>query len=247
MKKIFSIILCAAVVLTTGCSGVSQEEYNSLLEEKNELKKIGEQLLEENSRLQADNSMLQDENNELKSKYDTLVSDTEDFRKLSEDEKAAELAKAEKDRIEAEEAKKQAREEADRLAAEREAQEEAERKAEEEARLAEEAKGYETGITFEQLSRNPNDYINKKVKFTGSILQIIEGDTGVNMIRLATDGRYDDIILAHYLTDIIDVRPLEDDEITIYGVFKGLMSYETVLGSSVTLPYILIDRIEFLS
>ncbi len=247
MKKIFSIILCAAVVLTTGCSGVSQEEYNSLLEEKNELKKIGEQLLEENSRLQADNSMLQDENNELKSKYDTLVSDTEDFRKLSEDEKAAELAKAEKDRIEAEEAKKQAREEADRLAAEREAQEEAERKAEEEARLAEEAKGYETGITFEQLSRNPNDYINKKVKFTGSILQIIEGDTGVNMIRLATDGRYDDIILAHYLTDIIDVRLLEDDEITIYGVFKGLMSYETVLGSSVTLPYILIDRIEFLS
>ena len=224
MKKIFSIILCAAVVLTAGCSGVSQESYNSLVEE---------------------NSRLQSEKNELKSKYDTLVSDTEDFRKLSEDEKAAELAKAEKDRIEAEEAKRQAQEEADRLAAEREAQEEAERKAEEEARLAEEAKGYETGITFEQLSRTPDDYINKKVKFTGSVLQVIEGETGVNMIRLATDGKYDDVILAHYLTDIIDVRLLEDDEITICGVFKGLMSYETVLGSSVTLPYILIDRIEF--
>lgn len=224
MKKIFSIILCAAVVLISGCSGVSQEEYNSLMEE---------------------NSKLNSENNELKSKYDTLVSDTEDFRKLSEDEKAAELARAEKDRIEAEDAQRQAQEEADRLAAEREAKEEEARKAEEEARLAEEAKGYETGITFEQISRNPDDYINKKVKFTGSVRQIVEGDTGVNMIRLATDGRYDDIILAHYLTEIIDVRLLEDDEITIYGSFKGLMSYETVIGKSVTLPYILIDRIEF--
>lgn len=231
MKKIFSIILCAAVVLTTGCSGVSQEEYNSLAEK--------------NSSLSSSNSRLQSENEELKSKYDALVSDTEDFRKLSEDKKAAELAKAEKDRIEAEEAKRQAQEEADRLAAEREAQEEAERKAEEEARLAEEAKGYETGITYEQLSRNPDDYRDKKVKFTGSVLQVIEGTYGSNSIRLATNGGYDDVILANYSTDIIDFRLLEDDEITIYGVSKGLKSYETVLGSSVTLPYILIDRIEF--
>ncbi|MBD5130603.1 MAG: PCRF domain-containing protein [Ruminococcaceae bacterium] len=224
MKKIFSIILCAVVVLTAGCSGVSQEEYNSLMEE---------------------NSNLKSENNELKSKYDTLVSDTEDFRKLSEDEKAAELARAEKDRIEAEETQRQAQEEADRLAAEREAKEEEERKAEEEARFAEEAKGYETGITFEQLARNPDDYRDKKVKFTGSVLQVIEGEYGSNSIRLATDGGYDDVILANYSTDIIDFRLLEDDEITIYGVSKGLKSYETIMGSSVTLPYVLIDRIEF--
>ncbi len=238
MKKVFSVILCAAVVLTAGCSGVSQEEYNSLLEENSKLQ-------EENNELNETEMQLLDEMSTLKSKYDTLVSDTEDFRKLSEDEKAAELAKAEKDRIEAEEAKKQAQEEADRLAAEREAQEEAERKAEEEARLAEEAKGYETGITFEQLSRNPDDYRDKKVKFTGSVLQVIEGTYGSNSIRLATNGGYDDVILANYSPDIIDVRLLEDDEITIYGVSKGLKSYETVLGNSVTLPYILIDRIEF--
>lgn len=38
MKKIFSIILCASVVLISGCSGVSQEEYNSVLEENSKLK-----------------------------------------------------------------------------------------------------------------------------------------------------------------------------------------------------------------
>ena len=47
MKKIFSIILCAAVVLISGCTGVSQEEYNSLVEENSKLTSETDQLKEE--------------------------------------------------------------------------------------------------------------------------------------------------------------------------------------------------------
>lgn len=47
MKKIFSIILCAAVVLVSGCSGVSQEEYNSLVEENSKLNSKNDQLQDE--------------------------------------------------------------------------------------------------------------------------------------------------------------------------------------------------------
>lgn len=47
MKKIFSIILCAVVLLTTGCSGISQEEYNSLVEENEKLKSETDRLKEE--------------------------------------------------------------------------------------------------------------------------------------------------------------------------------------------------------
>ena len=46
MKKIFSIILCATVFLSTGCSGVSQEEYNSLVEENSNLNSEIDQLKE---------------------------------------------------------------------------------------------------------------------------------------------------------------------------------------------------------
>lgn len=52
MKKIFSIILCAAVVLTTGCSGTSQEEHNSFLEENTSLKYDNEKLQGEIADLQ---------------------------------------------------------------------------------------------------------------------------------------------------------------------------------------------------
>ncbi len=54
MKKIFSIILCAAVVLTTGCSGVSQEEYNSLVEENSNLTSENDQLKEELEKIKTD-------------------------------------------------------------------------------------------------------------------------------------------------------------------------------------------------
>ncbi len=60
MKKIFSIILCAAVVLTTGCSVVSQESYNSLVEE--------------NSILQSELNNVKTELSQIKSGFDICAS-----------------------------------------------------------------------------------------------------------------------------------------------------------------------------
>lgn len=254
MKRILSVIL-AAVVLTvslTGCSGVSQEEYDAVVERCSQLEADNKTLSDQNKALQSENDALAYKNQTLSTKaenatrnyyslesnYKQIVESEEyqNFIALSENEQAAEIARAEKERIEAEEAARLAQEEASRQEAERLAQEEAER-------LAEEAKGYETGITFEQLSRTPDDYVNAKVKFTGSVLQVLE-NSGVNEIRMSTNGKYDDVIYGSYLTDILDVRLLQDDIITIYGEFKGLITYETIMGGSVTLPYVLIDRIE---
>lgn len=56
--------------------------------------------------------------------------------------------------------------------AESEAQAEADRIAQSQAEEQERI-GYETGISYDQLARTPDDFINQKVKFTGKVLQVV--------------------------------------------------------------------------
>ena len=73
---------------------------------------------------------------------------------------------------------------------------------------------YKTGITFDNISRNPKDYEGKLVYFTGEVVQLMEGDDE-NQIRLAVDGDYDKVILIGYDPEITTSRILEDDNIEI--------------------------------
>lgn len=127
--------------------------------------------------------------------------------------------------------------EEERLAEEsREAEEAAQREAEEKA-------GYETGITYEQLARTPDEYEGKLVKFVGKVIQVIEGDDIVQ-IRFAVEENYDEIIFCEYEKDIVNSRVLEDDLITIYGTSYGLYSYESTMGGKITVPAVAIDKID---
>ncbi len=142
-------------------------------------------------------------------------------------------------------AARQKAEEEEKIAAEKKAEEEriaAEKEAEEE-RLS-----YETGITYDQLARTPDDYKWKKVKFYGRVIQVLEGD-GETDLRIATKptsygSYYDDIILVYYDPSITPSRVLEDDMVTIYGLSRGLHSYESPLGLTITLPLISVSKIE---
>lgn len=218
MKKSIIAVALAGIMLLTGCSGVSQESYNSVVAENEILKEKVSEMEATNDNLTTKSDALAKEHEELTSKYEALEKEARPYLELSEAERAAEM---------------------DRLQ-----QEEDERKAQEEAaRQEEEAKGYETGITFEDISRSPDKFKGKKVKFSGSVLQIIDGYLS-NDIRMSTNGNYDDVILVEYKTSLIDYRLLEKDKITIYGTFSNLQSYTTVMGSTVTVPLIKADRIE---
>lgn len=65
-KTIFALCVCTCVLLS-GCSGVSQEEYNSLKEQNSDLNSHIIELELENRRLESDNADLQAENGDLKS------------------------------------------------------------------------------------------------------------------------------------------------------------------------------------
>lgn len=126
------------------------------------------------------------------------------------------------------------------------AEEEALARAEQEAAAAAEAKekaGYDTGITYDQLARTPDEYIGELVKFTGKVIQVIEGDSEID-IRLAVNKDYDTVIYCGYDPSIVISRVLEDDIITVYGVSLGLYSYQSTLGGKITIPAVFVDKID---
>ena len=144
-----------------------------------------------------------------------------------------EMTVAEQEKKEAElKAAKEAKEkeEAEKLAAEQKKKEE------------EEKKGYDTGITYSQLARTPDDYLAKKVKFSGKVLQVMEDGDSIG-IRLAVDGDYDNVILGTFDSSIISERILEDDYITVYGLSAGIYTYESTMGASISVPSMTIDKI----
>lgn len=127
------------------------------------------------------------------------------------------------------------------------AEEEAKKKQEEEKakKLAEEKekKGYDTGIGYKDLARNPKDYVGKKIKFKGKVIQVMEGD-GEVQIRLAVNGDYDNILYGVYDSSIVSSRVLEDDYITVMGLSSDLLTYESTMGGEITIPSMVVEKIE---
>lgn len=101
---------------------------------------------------------------------------------------------------------------------------------------------YDTGITYDKLARTPDQYIGKKVKFTGKVVQVMEGN-GQTQLRIAVSQNYDTILLVNYSSSITPERVLENDNITIRGVSQGLYTYKSTLGASITIPLVNVDMI----
>lgn len=103
-------------------------------------------------------------------------------------------------------------------------------------------------IDFKTLSRNPEKYKGKKYKITGKVIQTLESswsntvELRINMTK-ETYEYIDDVTWSDTIYATVEVpeesdRILEDDIITIWGECDGLYSYESVLGSKVSLPKI---------
>ena len=240
MKKIvflFALLLFTTVILVTGCSSqgtslpanaeAETTPAEVFAQQNEELQQQVKELSATIDKLTSQNKELSQKNAELTTANETLSAKVEEAKpwfELSDLEK-----EAEEKRLAEEKAKKEAEEKEKQEAAQKEREEK-------------EKKGYDTGITYDQLSRNPEDYMGEKVKFSGHVLQVIEGDT--IMLRVATDGKYDDVILVSYSPSIVSSRVLEDDKITVYGTSAGLFTYESTGSGDISIPHILVDKID---
>ncbi len=99
-------------------------------------------------------------------------------------------------------------------------------------------------ISYDDLARYPDDYSGKQLKIYGRVLQVIEGSDGLIQMRVAT-GRtsygswYDDVVYVLYTYSDGEGKILEDDMITFYGYSTNTITYQSALGSSITIPSML--------
>lgn len=119
----------------------------------------------------------------------------------------------------------------------------------EESKIIKEYKTYD----YKTLARNPNKYKGEYIKLYGKVIQVQES-TGVfsddinvelRVDMTATKNEYadnglmwDDTVYVTYRYNKNDDKILEDDIIEVKGVIYGAYTYETVLGSTMTLPRI---------
>ena len=224
---------------TNARTGKTIDELNSQIEElKNDKSKLNEEKKDLNSQIEDLNAKIDQQNAkidelengasaqlvEIKNNYEAqkwkdVVSGAkalhEKYNGSAEDKEAQQLASAAQQKL-------------DEAAA---------------AAEAEKAKGYETGITYDQLARTPDDYSGKKCKFRGEVVQVIEGDSDVQ-IRLAVNDDYDSIIFCQYDKSIVKSRVLENDHITVYGTSMGTISYESTMGGTITIPAMVVDKMD---
>ncbi|QNM06239.1 toxin regulator [Qiania dongpingensis] len=233
MKKKLLGVFCAASLLLTGCSsGVPQEEHESLKADYESVKTDLESAKASQESASSELENVKSQSESLSSSLEQLQNEYNTYKESMSAYEGLSAAEAEARRIEAES-----------IAA---AEAESKAQAEAEAAAAAEAAakvGYETGITYDQLARTPDEFKSQKVKFSGKVVQVIEG-TGKVQIRLAVDSDYDTILLGEYDSSIVGSRVLEDDKITIYGTSIGTISYQSTMGGTITIPGVSIEKID---
>ncbi|MDR4948123.1 toxin regulator [Neobacillus cucumis] len=237
LKKRWKYVLTAIIALIIGASGgPSQDQLDKVNAKVDSLNK---QLKTEKTEV----ASLTNRNQSLQAKVD----EAEPWFKMSDEQKKQQeaAAKAAEEKRLADEKAAQAKAEAEAKA---KADAEAKAKAAAEAKAKAEAEaqariGYNTGITYDQLARTPDNYTGQKVKFRGKVIQVIEGD-GETQIRLAVNDDYDKVLFAAFDSSTVTSRVLEDDMITIYGTSSGLITYDSTMGGKISIPGVAIDKID---
>lgn len=104
--------------------------------------------------------------------------------------------------------------------------------------------------SYDEISRNPDNYKGKPAVFRGKVAQVVESSysSSIDLRVDVTEGSYgwwDDTNYVSYTLPEGSSRILEDDIITIYGTLDGLYSYTAVLGNTITLPKLDAKYIEY--
>lgn len=100
-----------------------------------------------------------------------------------------------------------------------------------------------TKTNYEDFARHEKLHESEKLTFTGKVMQVMESSWH-NAIRLAVDSDTDKIIYLTYDPDLISIRVLDDDIITVKGIYAGLYTYSSIRGGDITIPSATIETLQ---
>lgn len=92
-----------------------------------------------------------------------------------------------------------------------------------------------TKAVFEDYSRRPNEHMDEPITFSATVKQVIEG-TNSSEYRMAIDNNSDYIMYVVIPNSKRTTRILEGDKVKVAAKFSGLLTYESTIGTSITVP-----------
>lgn len=103
-------------------------------------------------------------------------------------------------------------------------------------------KAYENEITSDMLNRQPEYYEEMEVYFGGTVLQTIYDADNPSYVELRisdfSSENEENVIYVTYTLKSGETRILEGDYVDMYGISKGLITYESVRGDRITIPLV---------
>lgn len=102
--------------------------------------------------------------------------------------------------------------------------------------------GYIVVNDYNEYARSPELHADEQIRFNGSVVQVVEGVENT-IYRIAVNGNLDNIFYVTLAADSQAQRVLENDEVTVFGTFGGLFTYESTLGGSITIPSCIAEKI----
>ena len=88
--------------------------------------------------------------------------------------------------------------------------------------------------SYKEIARDPDQYEGNKIKFSGEVIQVCDESDDLCSYRVMLSNY--DVIYVYYIRPEGEGRLLEDDNVTVYGLCDGLLSYTSVQGANITIP-----------
>ena len=95
-------------------------------------------------------------------------------------------------------------------------------------------------ISYEELARNPENYKDQRMVFTGEVIQCEEiyNTEYYARVNVTADeyGFYSDTIYVTFNIPEGADKILEEDIVKLYGICQGFVTYTTIFGEQITIP-----------
>lgn len=91
-------------------------------------------------------------------------------------------------------------------------------------------------LNYKEVERNPDDFNGYKAKLSGKVIQVSEGL--FDSVKLRVNDSNGNTWYVTYTRSKGESRILPNDKVDIYGECKGVKTYISILGGTVTIPAI---------